>query len=328
MRHAMKYEGAGLGTTGLAEAHGFLSGDRGASYGGEAQQSRKRFRPIGGPKAIGAPADPPSAQARIGSHADLQLGMDESRADDGHGHELHMEPIAEATEQAGDYSYQTPHVEDDPINLSIEPTNVPIADVGPADVTHHEAYTGGDDFLDADAVDSKAQNMLDNIGDADKFDAGNPYHLNETQGRHQAATSHTVHDHDIRGVTQADDEDDRAEPYGQTPGGGALAGMVNPFEAEAADMPGPLVRQDAEPTNPFAGGGQFQYVGGGSPPPPTMPDGSGVPPLERVSAVPKGPPTAEKLKNPVASCSNMCAAARPRRKQGIQGRSSQPMMSS
>ena len=301
-RHAMKYEGAGLGTTGLAAAHGFLSKDVGPQ--------RKRFKPIA---AIEAPPAMPSAQARIRGHLDTQLGMALPRGDFGHGHEKQItdeisraaheadisggmeqldvsdrpSPIPEAVEPYEHGAALFHHTsqldpegskEDEPINLGRPPTNVPIADVGPADVGggQQQAYVGGDDFLEADEIDAKAQNMLNNIGHAEKFaDLGDAYHFADTSGRHEAATSHSHHDHAIRATNQRDDENDRAEQYlgaDQTPGGvDPMSGVANPF-ANVGGAP-PIVRQGAHPTDPFAGGSQFQYVRGGSP----APEGSGVP---------------------------------------------------
>ena len=146
-RHAMKYEGAGLGGTGLAAAHGFLSKDVGPQ--------RKRFKPIA---AIGAPPAVPSAQARIRGHLDTQLGMALPRGDFGHGHQKQItdeisraaheadisggmeqldvsdrpSPIPEAAEPYEHIHafHHTSQEEDEPINLGRPPTNVPIADAG------------------------------------------------------------------------------------------------------------------------------------------------------------------------------------------------------
>ena len=297
----MRDEGAGLGTTGLGAAHGFLSEDRGASYGymGEGPEAgplRKKFRPVAG---IGPPAMPggamPSAQARIGSQADAQHGMAAPRGDFGHAHERHVNddvsrlahesgrpsPIPEAESGAAepyehiDSFHHTSQIdpegsrEDEPFNLGIAmaPSNVPIADVGPADGGQQPA----DDFLETDNVDAHAQNMLDNIGHSDKFDLGNAYHFEDTNGRHEAAPSHAHHDHAIRGTNQREDEIDRAEQY-PTPGGLGAA-MVNPFANVGGTAAPPIARHGTHPTDPFAGGDQFQYVRGGSP----APEGSNVP---------------------------------------------------
>ena len=72
-RHAMRDEGAGLGTTGLGAAHGFLSEDRGASYGymGEGPEAgplrEARQRRCFSPRArVGATESHPGGRVRCG----------------------------------------------------------------------------------------------------------------------------------------------------------------------------------------------------------------------------------------------------------------------